>query len=247
MKKPESVEILLGKVKGLAVPEVIKEAAEFLGPKNIALASSLSAEDQVITHIIRTKVPEIDIFTIDTGRLPQETYDLMQETMKIYAFRYSVLVPDADRLAELVGEYGPNLFYAGPELRKKCCEIRKVLPLKKKLSSLMAWICGLRREQGVTRTDIDVVEWDSENSLIKINPLAGWTEKEVWNYIKENDVPYNKLYNKGYTSIGCAPCTRAIKPGEDVRAGRWWWESPENKECGLHIKNGKVERKNDTA
>ncbi len=184
--------------------------------------------------MIRTHAPDVGIFTIDTGRLPQETYDAMQATIAKYDFRYDVLFPDAQQVAELVGEYGPNLFYDSADLRKKCCDIRKVVPLKKKLGTLKAWICGLRKEQSVTRSDVAAVEWDAANGLVKINPIIDWTGDQVWEYIKKNEIPYNKLHDKGYPSIGCAPCTRAVAPGEDVRAGRWWWEDPQHKECGLH-------------
>jgi phosphoadenosine phosphosulfate reductase len=239
MDTAKSVKILSDRVKALDVPLIIKEAEDFFGTGKIALASSFGAEDQVLTHVIRMNFPGVDIFTIDTGRLPQETYDVMQATMEKYSFRYSVILPDADKLKKFVETYGPNMFYSSADLRKKCCRIRKVLPLKKKLSGLKAWMCGLRREQSVTRSDVDIVEWDSENSIVKINPLALWKEKDVWDYIKEKDVPYNKLHLKGYASIGCSPCTRAVGPGEDIRSGRWWWEAPEHKECGLHRREKK--------
>ncbi|MFH1367672.1 MAG: phosphoadenylyl-sulfate reductase, partial [Elusimicrobiota bacterium] len=144
------------------------------------------------------------------------------------------LFPEKSAVEKMQNDYGPNLFYDGIEKRKMCCRIRKVEPLKKKLSTLKAWICGLRREQSVTRTAVEKIERDEVFKLYKINPLIDWTESMVWKYIKENNVPYNKLHDRGYPSIGCAPCTRAVKPGEDIRAGRWWWENPEHKECGLH-------------
>ena len=140
--------------------------------------------------------------------------------------------------------FGPNLFYEGIEKRKLCCEVRKLRPLRKILSTLDAWICGLRREQSVTRTRVEKIEWDENFSMVKLNPLADWTEEHVWNYIRGNNVPYNKLHDNGYPSIGCAPCTRAVKPGEAARAGRWWWEEPEKKECGLHVADGKLKRVN---
>ena len=143
----------------------------------------------------------------------------------------------------MVAEKGLDLFYESVENRKLCCHIRKVEPLKRALQGLKVWICGLRREQSVTRADLNVIEWDEANGLYKINPLIDWTEKQVWDYVHAEKIPYNKLHDQGYPSIGCAPCTRAVKPGEDVRAGRWWWESPDKKECGLHFKDGKVVRK----
>jgi phosphoadenosine phosphosulfate reductase len=137
----------------------------------------------------------------------------------------------------MVSEHGPNLFYYSVENRKYCCNVRKVEPLKRRLATLDGWICGLRRDQSITRNDLQVIEWNEGNELIKISPLVEWSEEEVWDYIRENDVPYNMLHDKNFPSIGCAPCTRAVKPGEDVRAGRWWWENPEYRECGLHEKN----------
>lgn len=230
----KKVELLADRLKGKSAEEVIAEVTALPEAKNIALASSLGLEDQALTHMLRTGFPDVKIFTIDTGRLPQETYDVMQATMDKYGFRYEVLFPDAGEIARLTEEYGPNMFYKSVQLRRKCCEARKVLPLKKKLSGLSAWICGLRKEQAVTRTDIKTLEWDYNNNLIKANPLADWTTERVWKYIKDNNVPYNKLNDMNYPSIGCLPCTRAVKNGEDIRAGRWWWESPEHKECGLH-------------
>jgi phosphoadenosine phosphosulfate reductase len=221
-------------LKGKSPVEILAFAAGHFGADSIALASSLGAEDQVLTHMIRTHAPDVGIFTIDTGRLPQETYDVMQATAEKYGFHYDVLFPDAEQVARLTSEYGPNLFYNSVDLRRKCCEVRKVIPLREKLKTLKAWICGLRREQSITRGDIAIVEWDEANGLVKINPIIDWTGDQVWEYIKKNKIPYNKLHDKGYASIGCAPCTRAIALGEDVRAGRWWWEDPHHKECGLH-------------
>lgn len=223
-----------------AKPEdVIQAVAQKLGSREIALASSFGAEDQILTDIIRSSFSDIQIFTIDTGRLPQETYDCMQKTQEKYGFKYEVLMPDADPVAKLISEHGPNLFYGSIELRKECCRLRKIVPLKSKLKTLSAWICGLRRSQAVTRSDISTIEWDEANGLVKVNPLAEWSDEDVWSYIKKNNIPYNTLHDKGYPSIGCAPCTRAVKPGEDIRAGRWWWESPDHKECGLHKRGGR--------
>lgn len=217
---------------------VVRWAADYFGADKIGLASSFGAEDQVLTDMLVKTGQEVSIFTLDTGRLPQETYDVLEATRKHYRIKIEVLFPETQAVENLEREYGPNLFYDSIENRKKCCGIRKVEPLKRKLSSLKAWICGLRRGQAVTRKEIGAIEWDEAFSLFKINPLIDWTEKQVWEYIRTNQVPYNKLHDKGYPSIGCLPCTRAIKPGEDIRAGRWWWETPEQKECGLHLKNG---------
>jgi len=210
----------------------------FLGrfKNRIALASSLGAEDQVITHMIVNIDHSAQIFTLDTGRVFPETYDLMARTNEKYGIKLKVYFPDAVNVEKMVNEKGINLFYESIENRKLCCGIRKVEPLKRAFKELDVWICGLRKDQSVTRFFTKTVEWDDANGLIKINPILSWTEKQVWAYIKEHEVPYNDLHDKGFPSIGCQPCTRAIKPGEDVRAGRWWWETPEQKECGLHKK-----------
>ncbi len=212
--------------------------AFFLGKfKNrIALASSLGAEDQVLTRMIANIDLSTRIFTLDTGRVFPETYDLMARTNEKYGIKLKVYFPDATSVENMVNEKGINLFYESIENRKLCCGIRKVEPLKRAFKELDVWICGLRKDQSVTRFFTKTIEWDEQNGLIKINPILSWTEKQVWAYIKEHDVPYNELHDKGFPSIGCQPCTRAIKPGEDVRAGRWWWETPEQKECGLHGK-----------
>ncbi len=201
---------------------------------SIAFSTSLGLEDQVITHMISQIDRKANIFTLDTGRLFPETYDLIDRTSKKYGLKIKVYFPDPEDVEKMVEEKGINLFYDNIENRKLCCHIRKIKPLMRAIGSLDAWITGLRRDQSVTRLNIQAVEWDTNNSLLKINPLINWTEQDVWNYIKENKVPVNPLHKKGYASIGCQPCTRAIQPGEDIRAGRWWWENPETKECGLH-------------
>lgn len=200
----------------------------------VAFSTSMGAEDQAITKMIADVDKNADIFTLDTGRLFPETYDLMDVTAKKYDITIRVLFPDAARVEEMVNKKGINLFYDSIENRKLCCHIRKIEPLKRAFKGLDAWICGLRREQSVTRKDLKLVEWDENNGLIKVNPLIDWTEAELWTYIRSNHVPYNKLHDEGFPSIGCQPCTRAIMPGEDIRAGRWWWENPETRECGLH-------------
>lgn len=200
----------------------------------IALASSLGAEDQVLTDLIIKTKADARIFTIDTGRLFPECYQLIDRTNDKYDIRIEVFSPDHTGVEQYVKDHGINAFYQSVELRKACCHCRKLEPLRRALSTVDVWICGLRASQAVTRAGIDVVEWDENNGLIKVNPLAHWSEEQVWDYIKAHRVPYNKLHDKGFPSIGCQPCTRAIEPGEDVRAGRWWWEDPEHKECGLH-------------
>jgi phosphoadenosine phosphosulfate reductase len=210
---------------------------------DIVFASSLGAEDQVIFDMINRLNLDIPVFTLDTGRLFQESYDLIAETEKKYNKKIEIFFPDHKAVEEMVNEDGINLFYKNSELRKKCCHVRKLEPLSRALKPYGAWICGLRREQAETRSGVKVIALDG-NEKVKINPLIDWTEDDVWNYIRKYDVPYNKLHDKGFLSIGCAPCTRAVAPGEHVRSGRWWWEDPEQKECGLHVVNGKLIRKN---
>lgn len=229
-KKVELTENL----ESLKAEEILKWAFENFSDK-VAIASSFGPEDMVLIDMAVKLNPSVRIFTIDTGRLHQETYDLIEKAREKYGVVIETFYPNTERLEELLKEYGPNLFYKSVELRKLCCHARKGEPLQRALKSLDAWICGLRREQSVTRKDIRKVEIDEANGgIIKINPLADWTTEDVWNYIRNHNVPYNELHDKGYPSIGCLPCTRPVAPGEDIRAGRWWWESPEQKECGLH-------------
>jgi phosphoadenosine phosphosulfate reductase len=202
----------------------------------IALASSLGPEDQVLTDMILKIEPSARIFTIDTGRLFPETYSLIDKTNLTYNIKMEVYFPERQPVEDYVRLNGINAFYESIDKRKACCHVRKIEPLLRALSTLDVWICGLRQEQSVTRQDIETVEWDETHQLIKINPLARWQEQDVWDYIKKHGVPCNSLHKKGYPSIGCQPCTRAVAEGEDIRAGRWWWENPEHKECGLHKK-----------
>lgn len=202
----------------------------------IALASSYGAEDQVLTDIMVKIDPIAKIFSLDTGRLSEETYALMDQTNRKYGINVEVFCPDRTALEELYKSQGINGFRESIENRKACCQVRKLEPLRRALSGLEVWITGLRRSQSPTRETMQLVEWDAANGLIKLNPLIEWSEQMVWDYIHENKVPYNVLHDQGYPSIGCAPCTRAIREGEDLRAGRWWWENPEHKECGLHLK-----------
>lgn len=200
----------------------------------IGLASSLSIEDQALTAMICTIDPSCRVFTLDTGRLFPETYSLISKTKDRFGKSIEVFFPDHSKVESMVNDHGINLFYDSVDLRKQCCQVRKIEPLQRAFKGLQVWICGLRKQQSVTRTNNSVVEWDGGNGILKINPLIDWSESEVWNYIKSNQIPYNTLHDKGFPSIGCQPCTRAIDAGEDVRAGRWWWENPEQKECGLH-------------
>ena len=199
-----------------------------------ALASSFGAEDMVLIDLIARHELPIRIFTLDTGRLHEETYALIDRVRDRYKIPVTVHAPDASALQAFVEENGVNAFYRGVELRKACCAIRKTEPLARALAGMRAWITGLRRAQSMTRSDIEIEEFDSVHSLRKFNPLVDWSDDAVWTHLRANSVPYNPLHDRGFPSIGCAPCTRAIEPGEDIRAGRWWWEEPEHKECGLH-------------
>lgn len=218
----------------LTAVDLLRWAAETFGDR-VALASSFGAEDVVLIDLWSKITPRPRVFTLDTGRLPQETYQVMEEIERRYNLSLEVYFPDTQRVEEMVRTHGINLFYKTTDLRKLCCHVRKVEPLERALSGLSAWITGLRREQSAYRTSVPKVE-EELNGRVKVNPLADWTEPQVWSYIHENRVPYNKLHDQGYPSIGCAPCTRPIQPGEDPRAGRWWWENNTHRECGLHVR-----------
>jgi phosphoadenosine phosphosulfate reductase len=200
-----------------------------------ALASSLSAEDMVITDAILRHKLGIEIFTLDTGRLHGDTLAVIAAIRERYGYEVRVFRPDARAVAEYVSGVGRDAFYQSVELRKRCCDIRKVEPLERALQGKEAWITGQRREQAASRAELKVQEYDSARGVVKLNPHADWSEAEVWHYIREREVPYNALHDQGYRSIGCAPCTRPTVAGEDVRAGRWWWEIRESRECGLHL------------
>jgi phosphoadenosine phosphosulfate reductase len=230
----EKLLAISAKQPNLQADELIGSTLAEFGAERVVLASSLSAEDQVLTHLLSGATSTPRIFTLDTGRLFPETYAAMEKSMQRYGFRYEVMCPNTRELESMLREHGPNLFYRSVELRKVCCSIRKAHPLKRVLTTASVWICGLRREQSITRGALKPVEWDATNGIVKINPLHDWTEKQVWNFIHSNNIPYNLLQDCGFRSIGCAPCTRAVTVDDDVRAGRWWWEEPEHKECGLH-------------
>jgi phosphoadenosine phosphosulfate reductase len=200
----------------------------------IAFASSFGAEDVVVIDLLARVRPDARIFTLDTGRLPEETYDVMERIRRRYGVAIETQCPDRVALETLERGKGYFSFRESIDARKECCRVRKVEPLRRALHGLEAWITGLRRAQSVTRTGVEKIEPDAQFGLVKVNPLADWSEQEVWDYVRAHDVPYNALHDRGYPSIGCAPCTRAIQPGEDARAGRWWWEQPAEKECGLH-------------
>lgn len=222
----------------LKTPEdALRWAYETFGDR-IAKASSFGAEDSAVTDMIIKINPKARFFTLDTGRLNQETYDVMDAIGKRYGIKFEVMFPDAAEVENMVRTRGINLFYESVENRRLCCEIRKVHPLGRILGTLDAWITGLRRDQTENRSAASMVEIDSlHGGIIKINPIIDWTWDQILSYIKENGIPYNKLLDRGYTSIGCEPCTRPIKPGEDLRAGRWWWEDESHKECGLHMEH----------
>ena len=208
-----------------------------------ALAHSLQAEDMVLTDVIaRARLP-IDIFVLDTGRLHGDSLTLIDKIRRHYGLDVQVYAPDPGAVADYTRQHGRDAFYGSVELRKRCCEIRKVEPLSRALAGKRAWITGQRRAQAASRAQLPEREFDAAHRLEKFNPLAAWTEAEIWEYIRAHRVPYNRLYDQGYRSIGCAPCTRPVMAGEDVRAGRWWWEEAGHKECGLHITpDGRVVR-----
>ena len=230
----ERIKQLNANAKSLDALGVIKMVFDEFSSK-VTFATSLGEEDQVITDMIAKIAPGIEIFTLDTGRLFAESYELMAKNQKKYSkLNFRIYYPDTKTVERMVHTKGINLFYESVENRKLCCQVRKVEPLQRALVNMDAWIVGLRRDQAVTRETLEPVEWDGANKKIKFNPLYNWSLEQVRDYIKKNNVDINPLHAQGFVSIGCAPCTRAIKPGEDIRAGRWWWEDPEQKECGLH-------------
>jgi phosphoadenosine phosphosulfate reductase len=221
---------------GIPIPAVLNRLLS-LFPQAVTFSTSFSNEDQVITDLISRSNTAISIFTLDTGRLFNETYTTWGRTLERYNIPIKAFYPDKKQLQVFVTENGPNAFYGSVELRKKCCYIRKVVPLRKALEGNAVWITGLRAEHSPARESLSVFEWDEANQVIKYNPLLHWTTAEVKDHISRYNVPYNPLHDKGFVSIGCAPCTRAVKDGEDIRAGRWWWEDNSKKECGLHAPN----------
>ena len=215
---------------------ILRWTLDNFAPK-VALACSFQAEESVLIDMMHgLRGADFRIFTLDTGRLNQETYDCMDAIRRRYGVSVEVFFPDTIKVQDMVRTHGLNLFYDSVEQRKLCCAVRKVEPLQRALKDLSAWMTGLRRDQAVTRNDVGKVEIDEDHGgIVKINPLADWSHDQVWQYIGDHNVPFNRLHTQGYPSIGCAPCTRAVQPGDDLRAGRWWWENPETKECGLHI------------
>jgi phosphoadenosine phosphosulfate reductase len=226
--------------KSVAAIRLLNHAARDFAPA--AFSTSLGAEDMVVLDLIARNDIAVEVFSLDTGRLPAETYALLAEAEQHYDRRIQVYSPRHDLVEAYVAGHGINGFYDSIEGRKACCHARKVEPLKRALDGKKAWVTGLRAEQAATRTGLKPLSHDESFDLVKVNPLHDWSEAEVWAYLHANRVPYNKLHDRGFPSIGCAPCTRAVQPGEDVRAGRWWWETPETKECGLHVVDGKLQR-----
>jgi len=225
---------LISDLKGLSTANALQLLAKRF-PAQVTFSSSFGFEDQLITHEILSNEIPISIFTLDTGRLFAETYSVWSSTNERYHTKIKAYYPDQSVLEQFIHEKGPNSFYESVENRKQCCHIRKVEPLKRALAGNAVWITGLRAEQSPDRKDLQQVEWDASNNIIKFHPLLHATTEEVRNEISAHNIPYNPLHDKGFISIGCAPCTRAIKTGEDFRAGRWWWEDSSKKECGLHV------------
>jgi len=222
--------------------EEILESISAMRTENAVFSSSLGYEDQVLTHMIFSGNLDIEIFTLDTGRLFPETYSVLNSTLNRYKKEIKVYYPQTESVEKLMTEKGPHSFYGSAENRKECCFIRKVEPLKRALAGKTIWITGIRADQSPERSDMKMTEWDEASQIIKIHPLLHWTLEEVKDYIKKHNIPYNPLHDKGFVSIGCQPCTRAIKEGEDFRAGRWWWEDNSKKECGLHnVSSSEVE------
>lgn len=235
MQTPEKIDIqaLIARVRDLQAPEALKYlAGKFSAP---LFSTSFSIEDQMITHIIQEQNLPVRIFTLDTGRHFSETYKVWDATRLKYKIHIESFAPEAADIENLLRDKGPYSFYDSVDNRKECCHLRKVKPLGRALIGADLWITGIRADHSVTRTGLDPLEYDSVNNIIKFHPLLNYSEEQVMSYIKENKVPYNKLYDKGFLSIGCEPCTRPVEKGESIRSGRWWWENPESKECGLHV------------
>lgn len=214
--------------------EKLKQISNLI-PGKIVFSTSFGMEDQVVSHAIFSQnIENVEVFTLDTGRLFPETYSVWDKTQLQYNAKIKAFYPNSESIERYINENGINAFYNSVDLRKTCCFIRKVAPLNRALEDATIWITGLRSEQSNNRNGLNEIEWDEEKQLFKFNPLLNWSTNEVMEYLKQNAVPYNLLHDDGFISIGCAPCTRAIKPGEDFRAGRWWWEEQSKKECGLH-------------
>jgi phosphoadenosine phosphosulfate reductase len=221
--------------ESLDASAVLHLALDALGRDRLALAASFGPEDVVLLDLLAGIEPRPRVFTLDTGRLPQETHDLIDQIRRRYGIEIEVFLPQAERVEAMVRTKGVNLFYESVDNRRECCGVRKIEPLGRALATLDGWVTGVRRDQIVTRAETPKIALDPQRpGTWKIAPLADWTSKQVWDYIRMHDLPYNALHDRGYPSIGCAPCTRAVEPGEDERAGRWWWEQTDQRECGIH-------------
>lgn len=228
-------EELKSQLKGLTIEDQLRKLVTRF-PGKVIFTTSLGIEDQVITHKIFTNSIDIKVITLDTGRLFPQTYDVLSNTIIRYNKTINIYFPEYEAIEKMVTEKGPLSFYQSVENRKECCTVRKVVPLNRALTGMECWISGIRADQSDNRNHMEWLEYDESKNLFKFYPLFDWSYDEVKNFVKENNVPYNTLHDKGYVSIGCEPCTRAVKPGEDFRAGRWWWENDGGKECGLHAK-----------
>ncbi len=237
----------MAQILSLELESKAAQVRDFLGGVvqqygRVVYANSLGAEAMVLTDIIASGIPQIDIISIDTGRLHEETYDLLAKLQRRYGNRIRVIYPEGQAVSDLVTRQGINAFFESPGARSACCSVRKVVPFRRIVGGYAAWVTGVRREQSASRAEGEASVWDAQNGLQKISPLLDWTEEQIWAYIRARKLPFNSLHEKGYPSIGCAPCTRAVMPGEDQRAGRWWWEQPEQRECGLHPKGRSAAR-----
>ena len=230
----ELVKELQNELKGKEIGEQLRILTDRF-PDEVIFSTSFGLEDQAITYLISAAKVPVKVFTLDTGRVFTETYSTWSRTVEKYNLFISAYYPEASPLQDFISAKGPNSFYESVENRKQCCHIRKVEPLQRALKGNKIWITGIRADQSNNRHDMPMIEWDEANQIIKFHPLLNWTWGQVKQFVSKNDVPYNPLHDKGFVSIGCAPCTRAIKPGEDFRAGRWWWEDNSKKECGLHV------------
>jgi phosphoadenosine phosphosulfate reductase len=235
----------MAELAALGLEQRVAAVRELLGSTlarygRLVYSNSLGAEAMVLTDIVWSHLPQIEVFTIDTGRLHEETYELLERLQRRYQRRIRVVCPDAVALERLIARQGVNGFYGSLEARLECCRVRKVEPFRRAIAGFPAWITGVRREQSAGRAHGQALEWDAEHGLYKLSPLLDWSEEQVWQYIRLHGLPYNSLHDRHFSSIGCSPCTRALQPGESRRAGRWWWERPESRECGLHARTSAV-------
>lgn len=234
--QPDAIIQLESELKGLEAHEAIKFVISKFAD-GVVFSTSFGMEDQVVTDLLAYCSQSVLFFTLDTGRLFPETYSVWSRTLEKYSIQIKAYTPESSQLNDFISEKGPNSFYESVDNRKKCCYIRKVVPLKRALQDKKVWITGIRAEQSQNRDALNRIEWDAENEIIKFHPILNWSFEQVKEYVAKHHVPYNPLHDKGFVSIGCAPCTRAIREGEDFRAGRWWWEDSSKKECGLHSHN----------